>query len=211
MVKLLRALSVNIFFTFLISPQVYAQEVDMRILCQRYPLNSRCQENNQKNQLESKADIVKVRLEVSGTQNEWIRIETSNSESGKTTFKAYHTTRVKQNLLSGITTNLLSFGLGQLANEVIDGYNGPAPVPDINFYSWSDHKTRRLTFIPDSCLDSSTSLENFQPLGQPSCAITGINSIVLETGTNIHAGLLTIEYIEKNLIRTITLRVPQNK
>jgi hypothetical protein len=214
--KLINFLAVSLFVNSLMIQQVYAQKVDLRILCQKYPLNSRCQGNNQEqqqiNSLESKADIIKINLEASGTRNEWIRIETTNSEANKTVLNAYHATRVKQNLLSGITTNLLNFGLGQLAGEVIDGYKGPVPVPDINFYRWADHKTRRLTFVPDSCLgNSSTSLENFQLSGQPSCAVTGSNSITLPVGTNIYAGILTIEYTEKNLIRTITFRVPKNK
>lgn len=48
--------------------------------------------------------------------------------------RAYYTTRLKRNLLSGVATGLLSFGAEELASKAIDGYDGPVPVPDINFY-----------------------------------------------------------------------------
>ncbi len=44
--------------------------------------------------------IIKVRLRLSGPDNEWIRIETSNNGAGGTVLTAYHTKRVRQTLLS---------------------------------------------------------------------------------------------------------------
>lgn len=222
--RLLEVLPVIVFLNPVMPRQVYAQEVDQEILCQQFPFN-RCKgytpsmqrlgtkPEQQANPRENKASqIIKVRLGVSGPNNEWILIETSDNVQGQTIFRAYHTTRVKQNLLSGVVTNVLSFGAGQLASEVIDGYNGPAPVPDINFYRWADHKTRRLVFVPDSCSRNSPApLENGQLSAQSTCAITGTESITLPTGTDIYAGLLTIEYTEENLIRTITFRVPTQR
>lgn len=223
--KWLRVLPVIVFLNLVMPRQVYAQSVDLEILCQQFPFN-RCNgytpsmqragtkpEQGQGNPRQNKANqIIKVRLGVSGPNNEWILIETSDSVQGQTIFRAYHTTRVKQNLLSGVVTNVLSFGVGELASEVIDGYNGPAPVPDINFYRWADHKTRRLAFVPDSCSRNSPApLENGQLSAQSTCVITGTDAIALPTGTDIYAGLLTIEYTEENLIRTITFRVPPQR
>jgi hypothetical protein len=102
----------------------------------------------------------------------------------------------------------LNFGAEELASEAIDGYDDPVPVPDINFYRWVDHETRRIVFIPDGCSDNSPALlGNGQQPEQSSCVITGTNSITLLAGMDIRVGLLTIEYAEQDLVRTITFRV----
>lgn len=156
--------------------------------------------------------IIKVRLRLSGPDNEWIRIETSNNGAGGTVLTAYHTKRVRQTLLSNLATGLVSFGAEELASEAIDGYDGPVPVPGINFYRWAEHETRRIVFVPVGCSDnSSTPLDHGQQLGQPSCVITGTNSITLPAGIDIRVGLLTIEYAEQDLVRTITFKVPPER
>lgn len=153
---------------------------------------------------------IRVRLALSGADNEWIKIETSNSE-GAMTLRAYHTTRVRRTLLSEITTNLLSFGLGEIASDAIDGFNGSIPVPGVNFYRWADHKTRGIAFVPDGCSETFFNFsENAQPV-QSNCAIKGTDSIRLPAGTDIHAGLLTIQYLEEELTRSITFRVPSKQ
>lgn len=206
--------------------QVYGQEVEQDFLCQRFPLNSRCEGNTsgtqqdraklgqrQSNPSENGANqIIKVRLRLSGPDNEWIRIETSNDGAGGTILTAYHTKRVRQTLLSNLSTGLLSFGAEELASEVIDGYDGPVPVPDVNFYRWANHETRRIVFVPVGCPDNSFApLDSGQKLGQSSCVITGTNSITLPAGIDIRVGLLTIEYAEQDLVRTITFKLTSDR
>jgi hypothetical protein len=38
--------------------------------------------------------------------------------------------------------------------------------------------------------------------------ITGTDSLILPEGTNIRAGLFTIEYTEGELLRSVTFRIP---
>lgn len=156
--------------------------------------------------------IIKVRLKLSGPDNEWIRIEMSNNRAGGTVLTAYHTKRVRRTLLSNLATGFISFRAEELASEAIDGYDGPVPVPDINFYRWANHETRQIVFVPDGCSDNSpVPLGNGQQLGQSSCVITGTNSITLLAGIDIRGGLFTIEYAEQDLVRTITFRVPPER
>ncbi len=206
--------------------QAYAQEVDRDFLCQRFSLNSRCEGNTpgtqqekpnpgqrQSTPLENGANqIIKVRLKLSGLDNEWIRIETSNNRAGGTVLTAYHTKRVQRTLLSNLATGLISFGAEELASEAINGYDGPVPIPDINFYRWANHETRRIVFVPDGCSDNSPApLNNEQQPGPSSCVITGTNSITLPAEIDIRLGLLTIEYAEQDLVRTITFKVPLDR
>jgi hypothetical protein len=224
--RLIGAISAIALLNSVMPRQVYGQEVDRDFLCQRFPLNSRCEGNTPRTQQEKPNpgqrqstpsenganQFIKVRLKLSGPDNEWIRIETSNNRAGGTVLTAYHTKRVRQTLLSNLATGLLSFGAEELASEAIDGYDGPVPVPDINFYRWADHETRRIVFVPDSCSDNSPApLGNGQQPRQSSCVITGTNSITLLAGMDIRVGLLTIEYAEQDLVRTITFRIPPER
>lgn len=197
-------------------PQFLASTLVFAVLCfLPLPTSAQAEQNSQlavQQQtipLEKRANqIIRVRLKLSGPDNEWIRIETSGSNTGETILRAYHTTRVRQNLPSRAATSLLSFGVRELADETFDGYEGPVFVPSINFYKWADHETRRLTFVPDRCSGNTPkSVAN----NQPSCAIAGTDAIALPAGTDIHTGLLTIEYAEENLIRSITFRIPLEK
>lgn len=222
--RLLGIVSIAAFFNSEMPQTLYAQEVELDFLCQRFPLNSLCEgykpkiqqeRTNPKQQQESPSkseanQIIKVRLELSGPDDEWIQMKTSDNGTGGTVFAAYHTKRVKRTLLSNLTTGILTFGAEQLASEAIDGYDGPVPLPDINFYRWVDHETRRIVFVPDGCSKNSPiPLGNGQQPGQSSCVITGTKFISLPAGTDIRAGLLTIEYAEEELVRTITFKVPQ--
>lgn len=207
----------SIASSFSLPQPAYAQAVDRDLLCQRFPLNSHCTGYTQVPRqgrpnlgqgllLEGGANqVTKVRLGLSGLDNEWIRIEISNDTNGNV-LTAYHTKRVRRELLSNLSSIALRVGAQQLAREAIDGYDGPVPVPDVNFYRWADHETRRIVFVPDGCSENSPALLE-QPQ-QLSCAVTGTTSILLPSGTDIRAGLLTIEYAEEKLVRTVTFRVP---
>jgi hypothetical protein len=220
--SVLGAISVIGLLSSVMSEQVYGQQVEQDFLCQRFSLNSRCEGNTsitqnkransgqrQPTHSENEANqIIKVRLRLSGPDNEWIWIKTSNNGAGGTVLTTYHTKRVRQTLLSNLATGLLSFGAEELASEAIDGYDGPVPVPDINFYRWANHETRRILFVPVGCSNNSpTSLGNERQLGQSNCVITGTTSITLPAGIDIRLGLLTIEYAEQDLVRTITFKV----
>lgn len=139
---------------------------------------------------------IKLKLDVSGPDNEWIRIDIDDSKAGNRVITAYHTKRVKRSFPSNLANGVLEFG----ASEIIDGYDGPVPFPRINFHKWADHKTLRLLFKPNHC-----------PESMPNCATKGTTSIVLSNGTDIRAGKFTIEYAEKDLIRTITFKIPSDK
>lgn len=193
------------------SRQGFSQEVSNAPICKS--LLNRCHQKtniarqsiflkNQSNQ------IIKVRLKLSGPDDEWIRIETSSNESGETVLSAYHTKRVRQKLWSNVATGVLGLGAGELVDEVIDDYDGPVPIPSINVYRWADHATRRIAFVPVGCSDMPTSLGDRLRLGKTSCVLTGTKSITLPAGMDIRVGLLTIEYLEEELVRTITFEVP---
>lgn len=144
---------------------------------------------------------IKLRLKVSGPDNEWIRIEfNDDSNTGERILTAYHTKRVKRSFESSLANGLLGFGAEELASEVIDGYDGPVPLPSLNFHRWRDHKTLRLAFRPDTCTENISN-----------CGTEGTTSIVLPNETDIRTGRLTIEYAEEDLIRSITFRVPSDK
>ncbi len=202
------------------SQLAYAQTVEQDLLCQQLPINSRCTGYTSESQQgetnlgqrqssfpQRKANqVIKVRLRLSGLDNEWIRIEMSNNGTEDNVLTAYHTKRVRRKLLSNLSSSALRVGTEKLASEVIDGYDGPVPVPDINFYRWANHETRRIVFVPNGCSESFPTLPGQQPK-QSSCVITGTTSITLPSEADIRAGLLTIEYAEEELIRTITFRV----
>ena len=178
--------------------KVYAQEVERDRFCQEFPLNSRCEGYTSSPQEAANEDnqIVKVKLETSGPNNEWIRLEMQPNATGEMVLKAYHTTRSRKGLLSGAIDGVL-------------GAVSPVPLPGIfNFYRWGDHQTLSLAFQPDSCSSSSTG--NAQQKAT-SCTITGIDSLVLPASADIHAGVFTIGYQEEDLARSIGFRVPSER
>jgi hypothetical protein len=189
----------SLFYTRFLSGVTYQETSNLEHLnesqiVQRMPAVS----DNQPDQ------VIRLRLDVSGEQNEWIRIETRSSNNGEVILTAYHTERIRRSLLSDVATGVLGFGLAELANEVIDGYEGPVPTPGINLHRWDDHETRRIVFIPDGCLGDTLLLPNST---LPSCVIVGTDSITLPIRTNIYSGLFILEYQEKELLRTITFRI----
>jgi hypothetical protein len=100
------------------------------------------------------------------------------------TIKLLHTTRVEEKFVSGLFEGILSFI--------------PFPTPfSFRQHEWSDHQTIRVAFKPDSCLNTN-------------CEIVGIDTLNLPPKTNIRAGLLTIEYIEGELLRSLSFRIPAN-
>jgi hypothetical protein len=185
-----------------INQQTNAKEIDVDSLCLKFPLNSRCLDYDyssvkpEQTKLEIKRDslcnkfpqnsyclqapkqIIKIQLDRSGEKDEWIKIEKQENK-----IKVKHTTQVKDDLVSGIFDGALSFV--------------PVPLPFIetNKYNWKDHRVTRITFQPDGCQSNS-------------CIITGSDTLTLAEKTSIYGGVLTVEYQEEGLRRSLSLRVP---
>jgi hypothetical protein len=154
----------------LIEPEQSKFNIERSSLCRKFPQNSYC--------LQAPLQIIKIQLDRSGEDDEWVRIEKQDR-----LLKVKHTTQVKDDLVSG----------------VIDGALSVVPIPlpfvETNGYNWEDHLVTRIAFQPDGCKLNS-------------CTLTGTNTLTLPKGTNIYSGLLTIEYREKKLSRSLSLRVP---
>jgi hypothetical protein len=185
-----------------INQKTNAKEIDLDSLCSKFPLNSRCLDYDysltepEQTKLELERDslcskfpqnsyclqapkqVIKIQLDRSGEKDEWVQIAKQDNK-----IKVKHTTQVKDDLVSGIFDGALSFV--------------PVPLPfvEANKYNWEDHQVTKIIFQPDGCkLDS--------------CKITGTKTLILPEGTNIYSGLLTIEYQEEKLSRSLSLRVP---
>ncbi len=197
-------------------PQAQARPVDLDTLCQKFPLNSRCQGykslQERQNAVNQAPQVIKLRLNTSASR-EWILIKTSGN-----TVQLRHTTN-KVTTFSRLTHFAVGFS--------------PIPIPLPDFYGWHDHQTTRIVFQPDSCAGNSapspnqpssstpnqpssltpnqpSSLTPNQPSGYQSCAMVGTDSITLLPGTDIRQGLFTIDYKERQLSRSITFRLPAN-
>ena len=151
-------------------PEQTKLEIERESLCSKFPQNSYC--------LQEPLQVLRIQLERSGENDEWIRMEKQDN-----TVKILHTTRVKNDLVSGI----------------FDGALGLVPVPlpfiELNNYNWKDHQVTKVTFQPDGCQSVS-------------CTVTGVDTLVLPEGIDLYAGLLTVNYQEGELRRVVTLRVP---
>lgn len=194
-----------------------AQEAELDVHCQRVAFSTQCQSRlhtqQENSSVSESAQVIKIKLEISGPDNEWIRLETIDRENS-TVLSAYHTRRVRRTLISNIVTGLVEVSTEELAGEVIDGYDGPVIVPDINFYRWADHTTRRIFYVPDGCteeaiiLPEAVSPEESNASNQTSCIIAGTDTITLPPDTNIRTGTIILEYIEQDLVRSIAFRIP---
>jgi hypothetical protein len=160
-----------------------AEQVDWDSLCQKFPLNSRCQAG--------RPETIKIPLAASGAKDEWIRIEKTGDK-----VKLLHTRESDDSLLSK--------ALNGAAGAAI-----PLPIPNLKLSQWSDHQTTSVTFKPDSCQESPSN--KALQKNTASCAIAGKDTLVLPEGSDIYAGLFTIEYTEGDLARSITFRVPSPK
>lgn len=185
--KLIRA-ALTTTATILISsatiPKVHAREVKLDTLCQKFPLNSRCQGDKSSTAIAARVQqVIKLKLETSGSDDEWIRLERMGN-----TVKLLHTTRVKT-----------------VFSQVINGISSAAPIPIpriFNFYKWDDHPTTKVAFMSDSCL-----LLQRLKLSKD-CKIIGTDTLLLAEEIDIRRGKLTIEYREGDLLRSITFRLP---
>jgi hypothetical protein len=198
------------------------QEIDLDMLCTRFPLNSRCHNHhsppikptvrihqfdrdtfckefsfNSHCQAEP-LQVIKFNLERSGEDNEWIRIEKKGN-----IVRLVHTTKVEDVLVSEI--------LNQALNLV------PLPMsPGVNKYNWEDHRVTRVTFKSDheasrcACVAAVgiAAVRHRHRCKLESCMTTGKKTLKLPKGTNIYQGVFTIEYQEKQLTRSISFKIP---
>jgi hypothetical protein len=204
--KTIIKLTLSLGTSFLISGMTPAvpQEIDLDMLCTRFPLNSRCH-NHHSPPIKSPVrihqfdrnifceefsfnshcqaeplQVIKFNLERSGEDDEWIRIEKKGN-----IVRLLHTTKVEDAVVSEILNQALSLV--------------PLPVsPGVNQYNWEDHQVTRVTFKSDRCkLDS--------------CLVTGKKTLNLPKKTNIYHGVFTIEYQEKDLARSISFKIPSER
>jgi hypothetical protein len=130
-----------------------------------------------------KPTIIKYELDILGKNDEWVRLEVTGD-----VVKLLHT-RVGESEASSAINSVASLV--------------PLPVTPPTFYRWYDHKTTRVAFQPDNCPKRAISV-------MPStCLITGIDTLTLPSGRNIRQGLITIEYEDRKLIRSVTFRLPK--
>jgi hypothetical protein len=153
--------------SFLLSGMTYsavAQKVDLEALCGKFPLNSRCQNHHSPENQSDKAllktrqldresfcdqfpfnskcqdkplEVIKLNLNRSGEDNEWIRIERKGDF-----IKLIHTTEVKDEIVSGLLNGAMDFI--------------PSPIlPDVNKYNWEDHRVIGVSFKSDRCKTDS--------------------------------------------------------
>lgn len=112
-----------------------AQEANLDLLCQRSPLNSRCQEH-QTSQQDTETDhkpispkVIKFKLNDLGGVSEWIRVEMTGNQ-----VKLLHTVVAQSGLSRAITS--------------------VAKLPIAIDHTWYDHPTSRIVFQPDGCENS---------------------------------------------------------
>jgi hypothetical protein len=146
-------------------------QVDRNTLCRKFPYNSNCQE--------PAPQVFKFKLDLSGEDAEWVRLEKNGNR-----VKLLHTKQVINNLASTAIDSALSF------------LPVPLPFVDTNQYKWEDHQVTGVAFKPDRCKKSSH------------CQIIGTNTLILPKKTGIYAGLFTVEYTEGDYQRSLTFRVP---
>jgi hypothetical protein len=156
--------------------------IDWDVLCAKFPLNSRC--------LEGKPEIIKISLDDYGAQNEWIRIDKKGNQ-----VKLLYTRQTSGDVV------------GQVLDGIVDAAV-PFPLPfSVYPKQWVDCQTTKIIFQPDNCQLNPE--ENIQE-NLANCNILGKDFLNLPPEMNIRAGIFTLEYIEGELIRTITFRIPVN-
>lgn len=163
LIKLILTLGSSFLLSGVTYPAV-AQELDLEALCGKFPLNSRCQNHHSpeiqadKTQLKTRQldrelfcdrfpfnskcegkplEVIKLNLDRSGEDNEWIRIEKKDN-----IVRLLHTSEVKDEIVSEILNGAIGFI--------------PSPIlPDVNKYDWEDHRIIGVSFKSDRCQTDS--------------------------------------------------------
>jgi hypothetical protein len=180
-----------------------AQNITLSTLCNKFPLNSRCQDHdftaNKSNRKinqhaidrdtfcakvplnsycqQKPVQVFQLNLARSGEDDEWVRIEKKGNK-----VNLLHTTKVEDFWGSLIINGVLGFI--------------PYPIPfDTNTYNWDDHQVIQVSFKSDRCQTDS-------------CIVTSKKTLNLPAGTNVYQGLFTIEYQEEELKRSLSFKIP---
>ncbi|MEO0013054.1 MAG: hypothetical protein RLZZ535_1443 [Cyanobacteriota bacterium] len=202
-IKLLLILETIILVSGIKTFPAVAQNIALSSLCNKFPLNSRCQDHdfaaNKSNQKinqhvmerdtfcakaplnsycqQKQVEVFQLNLDRSGEDDEWVRIEKKGNK-----VNLLHTTKVEDFWSSLIINGALSFI--------------PYPIPfDTNTYNWDDHQVIQVSFKSDRCKTDS-------------CIITSKKTLNLPQGTNVYQGLFTIEYQEEELRRSLSFKIP---
>jgi|GEM_PF-3261914 len=108
-------------------------------------------------------------------------------------------------------------------------------------YNWYDHPPKSVVFVPEGCVDKFGRLDQKllalqeelkqglikepeyeakkkelveQVLGSletPTCSLTGVDTITLSPEVDIRKGIWTVEYVESNLNKSVSFKVPSNR
>ncbi|MGA7952399.1 MAG: hypothetical protein WCA07_02655 [Gloeobacterales cyanobacterium] len=108
-------------------------------------------------------------------------------------------------------------------------------------YNWYDHPPKRVVFVPEGCVDKFGKLDQKllalqqelkqglikepeyeakkkelveQVLGSPetpTCSLTGVDTITLSPEVDIRKGIWTVDYVESNLNKSVSFKVPSKE
>ena len=133
--------------------------------------------------------VIKIRLTNLAEVSEWVRLEVTGRH-----VKLLHTTVAPSEFAKALSVaagvpSAFSDSITARAVGVFAGFPAIA-------HTWYDHPTTGVFFQPEGC-------------DQPSCTITGTNTLELPEGIDLLRGQFTIQYTESNLQRSVTFKVPQ--
>ena len=204
--KIILALATVAAIDTLAIPSASTQEVNLDTFCHKLTLNSRCK-NYKISKLETESElkihkvdrntfcdkfqfnsqcqqpplqVIKLKLDGYGEDDEWVLIDKQSDK-----IKLALATKEKDALVSG--------ALNGAVRALV-----PFPLPfEANKYNWKDNQVMEVEFKSNDCKINS-------------CVVTGENTLILPEGTNIHKGLFTINYQEKDLKRSVSFRIAPN-
>jgi|GEM_PF-3335655 len=163
-----------------VKPSIDRYQLDRQTFCEEFSFNSRCQAEP--------VEIINFNLD----EEEWIRIRKSGNR-----IQLSHSDRLADGLVSLITDGAKSLVPDPGVLDLLP-FNWFKLIPlDLNKYDWQDHQVSRVSFRSDRCkLDD--------------CLVSGTTAIDLPEDTSFSQGLFTVEYQEKELLRSVTFRIPAN-
>ena len=189
------------------APKADAQTVDRDELCQRFPLNSRCegytpQNSESVDSLETSSQVVNVHLNVTGPEDEMVMLEINEETVGDIRLSAYHIERTEDDGF---------FTLSNLLNGAI-GVVSPVPIPFDLFQSFTSQasQTEYIAFTPDNCMEQMP-LMNGQGFQLADCSIVGTDTLFLSEDVDIRSGFFTLGYMEGTLLRAIIFRIDEHE
>ncbi|MEL6496218.1 MAG: hypothetical protein AAFQ41_14010 [Cyanobacteria bacterium J06623_7] len=188
-----------------------AAEVDLGLLCPKFPLNSRCQDYQ--------CDLEPAELEVTRHQlnrDDFCTDYWFNSRCQQEPAETIDFNLVDEEWIRIVKTeNRLQFVLAQRHEDAFVSLiteEGASFVPlpglldlapfslldllplDLNRYHWQDYEITEVVFQGDRC--------------QASCRVVGKNAVELPEQTHFSQGWFTVKYQQQELRRSVTFRLP---